>query len=248
MTDLLVDLGNSRCKVALCDAGSLSAIASFAAADREPLQAYLAGHVTRGMPTTMSSVAGERVTTEIVASVQSVTEAAVHLLDPTDELPLVRNGYRKPHQLGIDRLMAMIAARASTSGPLCVVDAGTAVTIDLVAADGEHLGGFILPGSRLARDCLLARTSIPSDSDIDPTATLGRDTPTAVALAARYAVIGIVEQFSRGPHAPFDGEPVSIVVGGGGADDLLPLLPPGCITLPDLVLQGLAVVAGQRGD
>lgn len=248
MTDLLVDLGNSRCKLALCDGSSLSDIARFATGDREALEAYLASHAKRGMTTTMSSVASERVTTEIAALVEAATRVPVHLLSPTDALPLVSNGYRKPEQLGIDRLMAMIAARANTTGPLCVVDAGTAVTVDLVSAKGEHLGGFILPGSRLARDCLLANTSIPTDTDVEPAAKIGRDTPTAVALAARYAVIGIVEQFCYGRLAPFDGESVSIVIGGGDADDLLPLLPPGCITLPDLVLRGLAVVAGQRGD
>lgn len=248
MTDLLVDLGNSRCKLALCDEGSLSEIARFATADRKRLEAYLASHTKRGMTTTMSSVASERVTTEIMAAVEAATGVPVRSLSPTDALPLVSNGYRKPEQLGIDRLMAMIAARANITGPLCVVDAGTAVTIDLVSAGGEHLGGFILPGSGLARDCLLAKTSIPTDSDTEPAAKIGRDTPTAVALAARYAVVGIVEKFCHGPLSPSDIEPVSIVIGGGDADDLLPLLPPGCITLPDLVLRGLAVVAGRRGD
>ena len=58
----------------------------------------------------------------------------------------LRNGYRDPAQLGVDRWLAMCAAWQQFPGSLCVVDAGTAVTIDVVAADGAHSGGLILPG------------------------------------------------------------------------------------------------------
>jgi type III pantothenate kinase len=164
----------------------------------------------------------------------------------TDPVPGIRNGYRRPHQLGVDRLLAMVAVRAQGEGAFCVVDCGTAVTIDLVDAAGVHQGGLILPGERLARDCLLAGTSIPRDGDIEAGASLGRDTATAVSLGARYAAASTVERAVAAYRERFGGH-IGVFVGGGGGDGLLPLLPAGCIRFPELVLHGLALVAANEG-
>ena len=137
----------------------------------------------------------------------------------------------------------MVAARACSSGALCVIDAGTAVTIDFVDPLGHHRGGFILPGKRMFRECLLANTSIPRDQEVDEQALLGRDTATAVALAGRYAVAGIVARFTAGPHGLFPQSEIHTFVGGGDADDIIEMLPRPCTKLDDLVLRGLAVVA-----
>ena len=64
----------------------------------------------------------------------------------------VRNGYESPEQLGPDRWAALIAARALEPGRAClVVNAGTATTVDALSAQGEFLGGLILPGVDLMR-------------------------------------------------------------------------------------------------
>ena len=58
----------------------------------------------------------------------------------------VVNGYREPHKLGADRWMALLGAAEICSGDCLVIDAGSAITLDLLRADGRHLGGAILPG------------------------------------------------------------------------------------------------------
>lgn len=243
MTALLVDLGNTRWKIA----HSLDAdIGPVVSGGYDAANAFTAA-------ISSSKVGFDRA---LVASVISPDDAAVYgamianslrvpvqFIKATDRMPNVVSGYGKPEQLGVDRLLAMVAARARTSQPLCVVDAGTATTIDVVDQSGQHLGGFILPGLRLFRDCLLANTSIPSDSIVDERATLGRDTPTAVALGARYAVAGIVERFVSGSGSLFGGQQVQTFVGGGDAQRILDLLPQPCTILSDLVLRGLAVLA-----
>jgi type III pantothenate kinase len=243
MSSLLIDLGNTRCKLATGSSGTLSAVTAFGAAELAQIEEYLAGHVDADMSTYICSVAPSAVTAQVAGLAQRRTGCPPVVLRSTDPVPLVRNGYRKPEQLGVDRLIAMVAACARADGPLCVIDAGTAVTIDFVAADGQHLGGFILPGQQLARDCLLARTSIPREPAIDAEAVVGRDTATAVALGAQQAVASIVHNFTEGPGSLFPNQRVGVVVGGGGAAALRPLLPSDCITLPDLVLHGLAVIA-----
>jgi len=246
MTALLMDLGNTRWKMARAQAAKISQTISGHYDDLDGLRAA-ASHDAEAIENVwLASVVDAARTQAVVAVLQETLGTSVRQVVSTDPMPNLVSGYLKPEQLGIDRLMAMVAARASSPQPLCVVDAGTAVTIDFVDQGGQHLGGFILPGRRMFRECLLANTSIPRDSRVDEHAALGRDTPTAVALAARYAVSGIVEHFIDGPGALFAGAGVHVYVGGGDADHLLELLPRPCSKLDDLVLRGLAVMAAGR--
>ncbi|HSH84602.1 MAG TPA: type III pantothenate kinase [Guyparkeria sp.] len=69
----------------------------------------------------------------------------------------VRVAYAEPAELGIDRFCAMIEAYAQVDGrPLAVINAGTAITLDVLAVDGQHRGGLILPGWRTQLEGLLA--------------------------------------------------------------------------------------------
>jgi type III pantothenate kinase len=243
MTALLADLGNTRWKLAVAGDGGIGQIVSAGYDDEGGLQAALRAHTGRVDAVLLASVAGAQRTADFAAAVRQTLDLPVRQLRSTDALPDVRSGYRKPEQLGVDRLLAMVAARALHRGPLCVVDAGTAVTIDFVDARGRHLGGFILPGLRLARDCLLAHTAIPRDAVVDAQAELGRDTPTAVALGTRQAVAAIVERFTVGGASVFAGHPATTLVGGGDAAHFLSLMPQPCSELDHLVLRGLAAVA-----
>ncbi|MEW8155229.1 MAG: type III pantothenate kinase, partial [Candidatus Thiodiazotropha endolucinida] len=58
----------------------------------------------------------------------------------------VTNGYKQPNQLGVDRWLALIAARTLSKLPQIVVDCGSATTIDAMDGEGRHIGGIILPG------------------------------------------------------------------------------------------------------
>jgi len=247
MQTLLVDLGNSRWKMAVASGTAIGAV-SYGGYDDlgnfESTAEQLADSVGCMV---LASVVNPNVANDLVAILSKASKAEVWRIGTTDQMPGVVPGYTYPDQLGVDRLLAMVAARAQTSQPLVVVDVGTAVTIDWVDADGFHLGGVILPGSGMARTCLLSHTSIPRDEQIDPAALLGRDTPTAVALGARYAVAGIVERFTSGTAALFPGQQTQIFLGGGDAEMVAELLPETHTRLNELVLHGLAVVAAHRG-
>ena len=246
MTALLLDLGNTRWKLGIATADELGPVSSGAYDDADGIEVALAnidGSIDRLL---VASVAGPAIGQPLIGELERRLGLAAHVVDSTQPMPNVRTGYRRPEQLGVDRLLAMVAARAHTELPFCVIDAGTAVTLDFVSADGQHLGGFILPGVRLFRDCLLTNTSIPRDEAVHDDDVLGRDTPTAVALGARYAVSGIVENFLSGSRALFPGREVEVVIGGGDADQFTPLLPQPCSKLEHLVLRGLAVIASCR--
>jgi len=169
----------------------------------------------------------------------------------------VRNGYANPGQLGVDRWLALCAAFVRYRASLCVLDVGTASTIDRVTADGRHEGGLILPGITLMAASLRTRTGDlarladdPAGSSADspvPAVTegrpaLGRDTAAAIRLAALQATACLALDciVPRGGGL--------LVVTGGAAPPLLPVLKglaaPRGIRLehcPDLVLEGLAL-------
>lgn len=150
----------------------------------------------------------------------------------------VRNGYRDPSQLGVDRWAALIAARRIVSGPAIVIDAGTAVTIDALNADGEFLGGVILAGLELQRASLQRGTAGIGAIGESPAGCLARDTDAAVSAGIRYGLAGGIERI-LGEQTRALGTMPAILITGGDSERLMPLLPAGVRHVPDLVLLGV---------
>ncbi len=156
----------------------------------------------------------------------------------------VRNAYREPERLGADRWAALVGARvAMPDRALCVVDAGTAVTVDGLAPDGTHLGGLIVPGLALARTSLDRRTGRigPAEGgrDDDPRLDLADTTRDAVRTGVRYQLAALLDRVAVDIRARLGGA-VQGVLTGGDAEGLLPLLGTPYTHRPHLVLEGLA--------
>lgn len=151
----------------------------------------------------------------------------------------VTSAYREPTQLGCDRWAALLGARAVTRENVAVVDAGTAVTADAMAADGRHLGGVILPGAELMRQALSRGTRRIGTPDPGPVTALGRSTGECVAGGTAFAVAGGVARVLGEFESVFTG-PMEVIMTGGGAPALMPLLDRAVHHEPDLVLRGLA--------
>lgn len=166
------------------------------------------------------------------------------------------NGYADPTQLGVDRWLALCAAWERQPGALAVVDAGTATTVDIVAANGRHAGGLILPGigmmeSALRRDTgdlarLARQGGRPPDSGIGPAgvgcAHLARDTAAAIQLGPLQATLCLIDACLR----RLDPATRRFYITGGDA----PLLMPGLTAAglvpdlrPHLVLEGLGLAS-----
>jgi len=162
----------------------------------------------------------------------------------------VRIAYPEPEGLGVDRWLALIAARhadgAETEGAALIVDAGTAITYDLLAADGAHLGGLILPGVHLLRKTLRSGTRIPPWAE--PPEPQPEDPPwadntaTAIAAASLQAPAALAERLWERLRAHGRGAP-RLILTGGDAERLAPLIGRPTHILPALVLQGLALLA-----
>lgn len=232
--ELYLDQGNTRCKAWLVEAGRLRA--ATAVADAEALDIWL-----RTLDVTRVSVLG--------ASVGSA-EARAALLRPLrayvqDERwaevdqALLPTRYRQPERLGIDRWLGVLAI-ADAGRPALVVDAGTALTLDVLGRDGVHEGGYILPGLALQRQALAgatARVSFP-EADWGGLAP-GQDTAACVGHGSLRALVALIRSV-----ADELGPDVDLHVTGGDALLLLPYLSR-AEHRPLLLLHGLARAFGR---
>jgi type III pantothenate kinase len=160
------------------------------------------------------------------------------------EMSGVRNGYEDYERLGLDRWLAMLGGFHLASGACLVLDFGTAVTADFIAADGEHLGGFICPGMPLMRNQLRTHTRRIRYGDLAAERALeslapGRTTVEAVERGCSLMLRGFVltqVQLARS----YWGERFTVFLTGGDAD-LVSAMVPEARVVPELVFVGLAM-------
>ena len=149
--------------------------------------------------------------------------------------------------MGVDRWVAMIGARSEFRGGLCIVDAGTAVTIDAIDKNGNHLGGQIIPGLALMSHALSSEASdIPAVKRAprlpEPgMAVFASNTDGAVQSGAVNAICGAIDRAAKVLRS--EGYRAKIVLTGGDASRILKQLGDNVLHRPNLVLQGLAFMA-----
>jgi type III pantothenate kinase len=164
------------------------------------------------------------------------------------ELDGLKSAYTQPEALGVDRWLAMLGGLQRKRGaPFCVVDAGSALTIDFVDGGGAHLGGYILPGEALMERCLFENTGRVRFDAIDDSGALtpGRSTAEAVRGGLRLAQAGAVREALRLVRDKLP-EP-SVLLTGGGARNLADALHGESELLPELVFEGLLRQARAEG-
>jgi type III pantothenate kinase len=239
---LLIECGNSRCKWARSGPGGIEYLGAAAYAELASADALAAAW--------QSSGSFERVMIATV-SANPVLEAALALLQPQLKAPIrhlipvqashgLHLAYEQADKLGVDRWLAMLAAVAGGDGPVCVVDCGTAMTVDVVAAGGEHLGGQIIPGLELMRASLHHGTSLlPKVGGPVSSGLLGKDTESCIAAGTLAALAGAVNMVLE--ELAYLGA-IRGIITGGNAHDVLPLLHGQWQLRPHLVLEGMAVI------
>ena len=146
-----MDIGNSRIKWALDEAGGIRGLSAM---EYKPddLPALLMEH-WKNLPHPerifVSNVAGKQVADVLVKVCSDTWSSAPCFIQVEKETCGVINGYDDIDQLGVDRWLSIIAAWSGGHNDVCVVGCGTALTIDLILADGRHLGGYIIPGTHM---------------------------------------------------------------------------------------------------
>ncbi len=245
MRTLLIDIGNTNIKWSWLQSGELSPLERVGyRADGVTAQAYRCwSHEERPGQVLVVNVAGRQVESELQQWIGSEWGIEMEAVTALPQQLGVRNGYACPEQLGADRWLALIAAHVHKSGgePVCIVDCGTAITIDVLAEDGRHQGGLILPGLTMMRQVMLDRTQIPHIDQSDHIDLLAGDTAGAIAAGSLHAAAALVERVARQTSPP-----PKILLTGGDAGRLRAVMKLKAEIDPELVMRGLALVAQSR--
>ncbi len=253
--NLLVDIGNSRLKSAFSPPGTvkIEPFTPFAWRDTSRPSAAVVDEFGQLLDDLWSSITPERI---IVCNVAGeVVLAALsawcgkkgwpdfELCESGESFDGLINGYANPLQLGSDRWAAMIGARAENKGALCIIDSGTATTVDLVDQRGQHLGGAIFPGVNTMRRALNTYTAglFDSSGNIQPFANA---TKQGIAGGTGYASAGAIDRFVD--EALLELTPLTVIFTGGEASLVAPLLRNTVVVDELLVLKGLDTYAGRQ--
>jgi type III pantothenate kinase len=149
----------------------------------------------------------------------------------------VYNAYQHPEKLGVDRWLALVAVRKHYSIPACIVDCGTAITLDLIDADGKHQGGLISPGLTLMKKSLAEGTEALQFHETNYIAGPANNTEAAIYSGTLSAAVGLIEHvLTKQSNA------MQLILTGGDAEIIAKQLAIKPIVDTDLVLRGLAIV------
>jgi len=236
---LLIDAGNTRIKWALHDGQAYAAAGAIATAEAPRLAEALPA-VLRAARALASNVAGATIG-ESLERACAGRGIALEMIGARAAQLGVTNGYRDPAQLGSDRWAALIAAHRVGPGHKLVANAGTALTIDALTAEGRFLGGLIVPGPALMRRSLDRGTAGLRLTEGAFT-EFPAGTPDAITSGAIQACAGAIERM-REAMAARDCAPSQVVLSGGAAHELAGHLPIAATLRENLVLDGLLAIA-----
>jgi len=246
---LLIDIGNSRLKWATVVAGEIAVRGAVAHANT--LVGDALAHEWAALPPVrqiyVASVAPLAFDTEIEICARSRFGIDAEFVRSPAAALGIRSAYTEPQRLGVDRFLGLAAIHASTPRAQVLVGVGTAMTLDAIDADGTHLGGWILPAPALMRESVLARTARVAVAD-GRLVEFADNTADGLYSGALHAARGAVERFVANTARELGTWP-AVVLTGGGADEIAPLLP-GAEQRADLVVEGLALwaVAAESPD
>jgi type III pantothenate kinase len=190
----------------------------------------------------VASVAGPAANAELVDLVSQRWQLGAWFAQSEAFSLGVTNSYQEPSRMGVDRWLAMIAAWHRIGDAFCVVDAGSALTIDFVDASGCHRGGYIVPGVAMMERSLLGETArVRFDEAPRDRMVPGTSTESAVFNGLQLAQVGAIalalDRFGQGE---------ALVFTGGTGRQAQRLLARGGDFVEDLVLDGLSLLGGER--
>jgi type III pantothenate kinase len=244
---MLLDVGNSSVKWANENNGLLEGGGWFY--HRDEGFSLAAGRAWEDLPAprvlAVASVAGEGMEHEITAWSERTWNTTPHYIRVVKQAAGVTNAYREPDALGVDRWAAIIAAHRTTKNPVCVIDCGTAITLDVVDASGNHQGGLIAPGLDMMRRSLVKGTAaigpMPGET-FALQSLLSRNTIDGVNSGVMLMAGALIDRVIDESAAGYGGN-IEAVITGGDAERLLPLLHHTPRYDRDLVLRGIAILA-----
>jgi len=252
---LTVDIGNSRIKWALWRADKIVERGAATHAIDNHADGFDELFSKVGKPTYIFAVcvAGNKLSQGLSEWSKQHWQLGVEFLKTQKHFSNISNNiinaYENPEQHGVDRWAGVVASHQSCPGSsVCVINAGTATTFDLINKDGRHLGGYILPSYVTMHKALLADTAnVKSEFNVRYSeSSVPDNTNDAVNQGLHKLLQAGVREICQFAKQKME-SPMQIIISGGFAKTILSYPDmPDMIHQPDLVMQGLYEIMKQR--
>jgi len=231
--NLVIDIGNTLTKIAVFEGRQMQAFTRIESFDGGRLRQFLTEYALPGACIVSSVSANPAEITRILGA-----DFPVFIFDQTTLLPF-RNRYSTPETLGKDRLAGIAAAfDIFPRQDVLVVDAGTAITFDLLTSDGEYLGGAISPGIRMRYKALHTFTGrLPLLEMEESTSMIGNNTNESIHSGVLNGVVFEVDGFIQRYLQEYPS--IQIILTGGDYNYFDKRLKVKTFAAPNLVLEGL---------
>jgi type III pantothenate kinase len=232
MATLLIDHGNTNVKFALLENGQIKSC------PRQGVEHLVDALALSDGDVWMSSV-GDTVLRERIAGQCVGMARTCHRINIQQHTDKLTTSY-DIQSMGVDRWLVLLGCHERNLYPCVVVDSGTATTIDLMNAQGEHEGGYILPGLSLAQSALTTNTCIPEQPELAQQVKIPMSTAETMNFSMPAATAALAEQcaLSLANNA-------TIILTGGGATALSAHMSSPVIQAEYLVFEGLAALANK---
>ena len=245
---LTVDIGNTHIKWALWERGDITRKGVCAFSKQAPGHAFdIWKPLQPQRRVVVACVAGEMVAQALKDWVRTQWSVEAEFLHSVARQQGVTNAYPDPEQYGVDRWAALLGAHALYRVPVCIIDAGTAITVDLLEAGGVHRGGRILPGLQMMTSALLDGADGIQRTD-GMIVAFADNTADAVSSGTLHMLRAALAEICESAGQQL-GSDMKIII-TGGMSELIMSLPglPAMLHQPDLVLIGLHAAAEARGE
>ncbi|MCW8930996.1 MAG: type III pantothenate kinase [Gammaproteobacteria bacterium] len=249
MSYILIDAGNSFLKIALIDSSDDSNITyinlNYTNLYDDLLEQFNDAVPSQVIVCNVSNPVNFNIISDVIYNIWRIHP---YLVQVQQDKYGISTRYTNPRVLGCDRWVAMIAARHEFDKTLCVIDCGTAVTVDVVTESGMHVGGLITPGINTARNSLgLKANNLPSvdnnnENINNESSILAINTQDAILGGTLYQLSAYIERIVSEIKHEF-GEDIECVITGGDADKIQALTYHNFHHRKTLVLDGLKILA-----
>lgn len=194
----------------------------------------------------LASVAGAEIQSSLEKQLSTTAGGCIVQVETRHVQCGVRNSYADPRTMGVDRWLAMIAAHNAYPGGVVIVDAGTALTVDYVAPEGDHIGGYILPGVAMMRKALGNSTArVHTHDEAAAAITPGKSTTECVHQGLGWLWSSLGGRLERDRRAYGLNH---IVVTGGDRTLMAGLIEADVTVEADLVFQGMDLACSESAE
>jgi type III pantothenate kinase len=241
---LTLNVGNSRLAIGVFSAGELSYIKRIPHASRGEWEAEILAAWERISNLDRPAIAAASVNPPLDQPlndlIRKITSQAIQWAGRDLDIP-VGVETQEPNKTGVDRILNLAAAYEQMGKACCVVDAGTAITVDCCNDNGDFLGGAISPGLNMLLDALHDKTaSLPRVQFEIPKDTFGKSTASAICNGVYHSIRGMVRELVE-RYATDLGVWPDVIATGGDAEKLFAGWEVIHAVSPDLTLYGIAL-------